>query len=31
LSLWEEAETTCDEIMPAIELASEAIQAAVLI
>jgi NAD(P) transhydrogenase len=31
LSLWEEAESTCDAIMPAIEIATEAIQAAVLV
>jgi NAD(P) transhydrogenase len=31
LSLWEEAESTCEAIMPAIEIANEAIQAAVLV
>jgi NAD(P) transhydrogenase len=31
LSLWEEAESSCDEIIPAIEIATEAIQAAVLV
>ena len=31
LSLWEEAEGTCDTFMPALELATEAIQAAVLV
>ena len=31
LSLWEEAESTCDAMMPAIEIATEAIQAAVLV
>jgi NAD(P) transhydrogenase len=31
LSLWEEAESTCDAIMPAIEIATQAIEAAVLV
>jgi NAD(P) transhydrogenase len=31
LSLWEEAESICNDTMPAIEIATEAIQAAVLV